>query len=83
MLAKYRGRGRDALLPLLHEVQAIYGWLPREVLEAVGHTLHVPPPAEIEPHPLLEALRELDPDALSPREALEYLYALKKRLNET
>ncbi|MBP9714760.1 MAG: DNA mismatch repair protein MutS, partial [Sterolibacterium sp.] len=44
---------------------------------------HVPPPAEIEPHPLLEALRELDPDALSPREALEYLYALKKRLNET
>ena len=33
VLAKYRGRGRDALLPLLHEVQAIHGWLPREVLE--------------------------------------------------
>ncbi len=42
VLAKYRGRGREALLPLLHEVQAVHGWLPREVLEAVGHTLHVP-----------------------------------------
>jgi DNA mismatch repair protein MutS len=28
-------------------------------------------------HPLLEALRTLDPDALSPREALEALYRLK------
>ena len=42
VLARYRGRGRDALLPLLHEVQAVHGWLPREVLEAVGHTLRVP-----------------------------------------
>ncbi|SMB28475.1 methyl-directed mismatch repair protein [Sterolibacterium denitrificans] len=35
------------------------------------------PPAEAEPHPALEALRELDPDALSPREALERLYRIK------
>ena len=36
------------------------------------------PVVEAEPHPALEALRDLDPDALSPREALEKLYALRK-----
>jgi DNA mismatch repair protein MutS len=29
-------------------------------------------------HPVLTALAELDPDSLSPREALEHLYALKR-----
>ena len=29
-------------------------------------------------HPVLSALAELDPDSLSPREALEKLYALKR-----
>ncbi|MGB5540359.1 MAG: hypothetical protein WBO37_09750, partial [Gammaproteobacteria bacterium] len=29
-------------------------------------------------HPLLSALNELDPDSLSPREALAQLYALKE-----
>ncbi len=42
VLQKYEGQQRDALLPLLHEAQAIYGWLPREVQEAIGRTLHVP-----------------------------------------
>ena len=42
LLAHYRGRGREALLPLLHEAQSVYGWLPREVLEAIGATLRVP-----------------------------------------
>lgn len=42
VLKKYDGRGRDALLPLLHEAQAVYGWLPREVQLAVGKTLRVP-----------------------------------------
>ena len=42
ILEKYRNRKRDALLPMLHEVQAVYGWLPREVQEAVGDTLRVP-----------------------------------------
>ena len=37
-----------------------------------------PPPVEAEPHPALDALRDLDPDALSPREALEKLYQLKR-----
>lgn len=29
-------------------------------------------------HPVLDALRGIDPDALSPKEALELLYRLKK-----
>ena len=37
----------------------------------------VPPPVEAAPHPAVDALRDLDPDALSPREALERLYQLK------
>ncbi|AOW14347.1 DNA mismatch repair protein MutS [Hydrogenophaga crassostreae] len=38
-----------------------------------------PPVAETpETHPLQAALQGIDPDALSPREALEQLYALKK-----
>ncbi|HEX5393515.1 MAG TPA: DNA mismatch repair protein MutS [Rhodocyclaceae bacterium] len=36
--------------------------------------------AEAEPHPALEALADLDPDALTPREALDRLYALKGML---
>jgi NADH-quinone oxidoreductase subunit F len=42
MLTKYEGRQRDALLPLLHEAQLLYGWLPRQVQEAIGETLRVP-----------------------------------------
>ncbi|WP_226473265.1 DNA mismatch repair protein MutS [Dechloromonas denitrificans] len=34
-------------------------------------------PAEAEPHPALEQLATLDPDSLTPREALDALYALK------
>nr|MCU0764184.1 DNA mismatch repair protein MutS [Hydrogenophaga sp.] len=42
--------------------------------------LFAPPPIEEspEPHPLQVALQAIDPDALSPREALEHLYHLKK-----
>jgi DNA mismatch repair protein MutS len=36
-----------------------------------------PEPAEPEPHPVLEQLASLDPDSLTPRQALEALYALK------
>jgi NADH-quinone oxidoreductase subunit F len=42
LLRQYDGRARDALLPLLHEAQTLYGWLPRPVLEAISHTLRVP-----------------------------------------
>ena len=37
---------------------------------------------ERSPEPALEKLRELDPDALTPRQALEALYALKELLRE-
>jgi len=42
--------------------------------------LFAPPPevAAAEPHPAMKALGTIDPDALSPREALEALYQLKK-----
>ena len=42
--------------------------------------LFAPPPVsnDAEPHPLQQALQQIDPDALSPREALDQLYQLKK-----
>jgi NADH-quinone oxidoreductase subunit F len=43
LLERYQDRGRTYLLPLLHEAQAIYGYLPEPVLIAIGHALHVPP----------------------------------------
>ena len=42
ILERYNGRSRHALLPLLHEAQELYGWLPREVQQAIGRTLRVP-----------------------------------------
>jgi NADH-quinone oxidoreductase subunit F len=42
VLARYNGRSRAALLPLLHEAQALYGWLSPEVQRAVSNTLRVP-----------------------------------------
>ena len=42
ILERYRGRGRDALLPLLHEAQAVYGWLPGHVQQEIGELLRVP-----------------------------------------
>jgi NADH-quinone oxidoreductase subunit F len=42
IIEKYEGRKRDALLPMLHDAQSIFGWLPRDVLEAVARTLNVP-----------------------------------------
>jgi DNA mismatch repair protein MutS len=38
--------------------------------------------AEPQPSPALEALRALEPDALTPREALEALYRLKGMLED-
>ena len=39
-----------------------------------------PEPAEAEPHPAVEQLTTLDPDSLTPREALDALYVLKALL---
>ena len=44
-------------------------------------SLPLPEPLEPETHPLWQALRDLQPDDLTPRAALEQLYALKKLLN--
>ena len=45
----------------------------------------VPEPVPVEdqsqPHPAIAMLHELSPDELTPRQALEQLYALKKMLN--
>jgi DNA mismatch repair protein MutS len=41
-----------------------------------------PAPAEEKSNPVAEALEKLRPDEMSPREALEALYALKARLKE-
>jgi DNA mismatch repair protein MutS len=45
----------------------------QETLSAIDDHLDEPNPIEI-------AVRELDPDSLSPKEALETLYQLKKLL---
>ncbi len=37
---------------------------------------------EFAPHPVLERLKEIDPDSLTPREALSLLYELKRKLDE-
>jgi DNA mismatch repair protein MutS len=37
---------------------------------------------EFAPHPVLERLKQIDPDSLTPREALSLLYELKRKLNE-
>ena len=34
--------GRAQLLPALHKAQELYGWLPREVQEAISIALHIP-----------------------------------------
>ncbi|MEW6693685.1 MAG: DNA mismatch repair protein MutS [Pseudomonadota bacterium] len=39
-----------------------------------------PPPSPPDEHPVLQQLAELDPDALSPRDALEALYRLRAAL---
>jgi len=39
-----------------------------------------PPAPAAAPHPVIEALSDLDPDKLTPREALDLLYALRQKL---
>lgn len=42
LLAAYDGRGRDALLPLLWDVQTAEGWISPEAVQAISYTLRVP-----------------------------------------
>ena len=42
IMAQFNGRSRDALLPMLHCLQDVYGWLPEAALQAASRTLRVP-----------------------------------------
>lgn len=42
LLGQYAGRGRDALLPVLWDVQTAYGYIGPEAVRAISHTLRVP-----------------------------------------
>jgi DNA mismatch repair protein MutS len=52
-----------------------------ETSQAPSPQAELPLSAPADPHPALTALAELDPDSLSPREALDLLYMLKDRLS--
>lgn len=41
VLEEYRAQ-QGAVIPVLQKAQEIYGWLPKEVLEAVASGMHVP-----------------------------------------
>jgi len=42
IMEKYRGRGREALIPLLQSVQEELGYVSKEAIYAMGETLNVP-----------------------------------------
>ncbi|MFQ5537643.1 MAG: DNA mismatch repair protein MutS [Gemmatimonadota bacterium] len=60
--------------------------------EGLGRHGHLRPASEPGPaqlsifqaeHPVVERIRELDPDALSPREALDLIYRLRREVEDT
>jgi DNA mismatch repair protein MutS len=54
---------------------------PQRDMFIAGHG-NAPAASTAEENPVLIALRELNPDALTPREALELLYRLRRKLDE-
>jgi NADH-quinone oxidoreductase subunit F len=42
ILLNYVGRGREALLPVLWDVQTAFGWIDRDAVMAISRTLRVP-----------------------------------------
>ena len=42
ILAQYRGRGREFLLPVLWDVQTVYGTIDKDAVHQISHTLRVP-----------------------------------------
>jgi NADH-quinone oxidoreductase subunit F len=42
ILTRYTGRQRDALLPILWDIQTTYGHIDSAAVKAISHTLHVP-----------------------------------------
>ena len=52
---------------------------PRAIVDDLPlFALRAPEPQDAPPHPALAALEALDPDELSPKEALERIYGLKR-----
>jgi DNA mismatch repair protein MutS len=47
-----------------------------------GAAKDAPSASSLEEHPVFKQLRELDPDALTPREALELVYQLRRKLDD-
>ena len=83
-MAKLAGIPGPVLAAAREKLQELEAERPAE-----GHPIAAAPPAAPAqsdlfsapgPHPVVEALEELDVDGLSPREALEKLYELKSRL---
>jgi DNA mismatch repair protein MutS len=62
----------------LENREAAAGPQPDLFLSAAASAVPPAPTFSAEPHPLVEALAAIDPDALSPREALDALYVLKQ-----
>lgn len=60
------------------EVQANQSQQTQADLFSQNISIEIPSEEELLPSPVLEALEALDPDSLSPKEALESLYELKK-----
>ncbi|NWF70805.1 MAG: NAD(P)H-dependent oxidoreductase subunit E [Chloroflexi bacterium] len=42
LLVPYRGRARDALLPLLWDIQTAFGHIDHDAVQSISHTLRVP-----------------------------------------
>jgi DNA mismatch repair protein MutS len=51
---------------------------PQRDLFATG----APPAEETAPHPVIDMLRAIDPDSMSPRDALDALYRLRRQIDE-
>jgi DNA mismatch repair protein MutS len=43
---------------------------------------NAPPPEEPQPHAIVDLVRAIDPDSMTPREALDALYRLRQKLDE-
>ena len=42
IIRRYKGAGRDSLIPLLQDIQEVEGWLSQDALTSVGNLLNMP-----------------------------------------
>ena len=75
----------EEVLSLLEQGRTTNGAMPKDLIEDLPlFNAAIPTPlatGAANEDPLREALTEIDPDSLSPREALQALYDLKSRLS--